>query len=117
MFFGLRQHGMMWDGSAATEQIYVHSKMMIVDDNTAIVGSANINDRSLLGHRDTELAVVIEDRTKIVIPIENIKTYVSECIHKLRVTCFEQVFGLNTNEVIDPMKPELWLTIEYNASV
>ena len=37
--------------------IYVHSKMMIVDDKRTIIGSANINDRSMLGSRDSELAV------------------------------------------------------------
>ena len=37
--------------------IYVHSKMMIVDDVYIIVGSANINQRSLSGTRDTEIAV------------------------------------------------------------
>ena len=36
-------------------QVYVHSKVMITDDNTALVGSANINDRSLLGLRDCEV--------------------------------------------------------------
>lgn len=41
--------------------IYVHSKLMIVDDKRMIVGSANINDRSLLGTRDSELALLIED--------------------------------------------------------
>ncbi len=30
---------------------------MIVDDKYAIIGSANINDRSLLGDRDSEIAV------------------------------------------------------------
>lgn len=36
--------------------IYVHSKMAIFDDEYIIVGSANINDRSLSGNRDTEIA-------------------------------------------------------------
>ena len=31
-----------------TEQIYVHAKLMIVDDRIVICGSANINDRSLV---------------------------------------------------------------------
>lgn len=35
--------------------IYVHSKMMIVDDEYIIVGSANINKRSMAGMRDSEL--------------------------------------------------------------
>jgi phospholipase D1/2 len=37
--------------------IYVHSKMMIVDDVYVIVGSANLNQRSMGGSRDTEIAV------------------------------------------------------------
>ncbi|XP_078447982.1 phospholipase D gamma 1-like [Wolffia australiana] len=37
--------------------IYVHSKGMIVDDEYVIVGSANINQRSMEGARDTEIAM------------------------------------------------------------
>lgn len=44
-----------------TEQIYIHSKLMIVDDAVAIIGSANTNDRSLTGNGDTEIAAVIVD--------------------------------------------------------
>ena len=39
------------------QMIYVHSKMLIVDDAYIIVGSANINERSMSGTRDTEMAV------------------------------------------------------------
>lgn len=38
---------------------------MIVDDRTVVIGSANINDRSQLGSRDSEIAVVIQDPTPI----------------------------------------------------
>ncbi|GMN49529.1 hypothetical protein TIFTF001_018683 [Ficus carica] len=37
--------------------IYVHAKGMIVDDEFIIMGSANINQRSLDGSRDTEIAM------------------------------------------------------------
>ncbi|XP_065630648.1 phospholipase D delta isoform X4 [Quercus suber] len=37
--------------------IYVHAKGMIVDDEYIIMGSANINQRSLDGSRDTEIAM------------------------------------------------------------
>ncbi|XP_074567538.1 phospholipase D delta-like [Curcuma longa] len=37
--------------------IYVHSKGMIVDDEAVIIGSANINQRSMEGSRDTEIAM------------------------------------------------------------
>lgn len=43
-----------------TELIYVHSKLLIVDDHLVICGSANINDRSMLGKRDSEIAVIVE---------------------------------------------------------
>lgn len=39
------------------QMIYVHSKFMNVDDKYIINGSANLNERSLSGLRDTEIAV------------------------------------------------------------
>uniref|UniRef100_A0A146LLZ0 Phospholipase n=2 Tax=Lygus hesperus TaxID=30085 RepID=A0A146LLZ0_LYGHE len=59
-FHGLRNHSTL-NNVPITELIYVHSKLFIVDDRLVICGSANINDRSLLGKRDSEIAVVIED--------------------------------------------------------
>ena len=44
----------------AHETIYVHSKLAIADDRLAIIGSSNINDRSLLGDRDSEVAILVE---------------------------------------------------------
>ncbi|KAM7265543.1 hypothetical protein ACFE04_003226 [Oxalis oulophora] len=37
--------------------IYVHAKGMVVDDEYVIIGSANINQRSMEGSRDTEIAM------------------------------------------------------------
>lgn len=37
--------------------IYVHSKMAIFDDEYIIIGSANINERSMSGNRDSEMVV------------------------------------------------------------
>ncbi|KAG8080868.1 hypothetical protein GUJ93_ZPchr0007g3550 [Zizania palustris] len=37
--------------------IYVHSKGMVVDDEYVLIGSANINQRSMDGSRDTEIAM------------------------------------------------------------
>lgn len=39
--------------------IYVHSKMMIVDDRYVIIGSANLNERSLAGGRDSEICISV----------------------------------------------------------
>ena len=46
--------------------IYVHAKMMVVDDKVAIIGSANINDRSMQGHRDSEIAVIVRDEVSML---------------------------------------------------
>ncbi|XP_030526387.1 phospholipase D alpha 4 [Rhodamnia argentea] len=37
--------------------VYVHSKLMIVDDTYLLIGSANVNQRSMAGQRDTEIAI------------------------------------------------------------
>jgi len=59
-FCGLRQHDEL-NGVPITEIIYVHSKMLIVDDRITIIGSANVNDRSMAGDRDSEVAIIVED--------------------------------------------------------
>jgi phospholipase D1/2 len=40
-------------------KVYVHSKLMIIDDQFLIVGSANLNERSLAGDRDTEICIYL----------------------------------------------------------
>ena len=42
-------------------EIFVHSKVLVVDDRVAIIGSANINDRSMVGYSDSELGTIIWD--------------------------------------------------------
>jgi phospholipase D1/2 len=59
-FYGMRNWSVLM-GKLVQEIIYVHSKLMIVDDKYVICGSANINDRSLLGKRDSEVAAVVKD--------------------------------------------------------
>ena len=42
--------------------LFAHiAQVCIVDDRLAIIGSANINERSQRGDRDSELAAVIRD--------------------------------------------------------
>lgn len=48
-----------------SEMIHVNSKLMIVDDRRAIIGSASINDQSQLGNRNSEIALVVEDTEEI----------------------------------------------------
>lgn len=59
-FNSIRTHAEL-DGKLVTVPIYVHSKLLIADDKVVICGSANINDRSMMGTRDSEVAVIIRD--------------------------------------------------------
>ncbi|CAN8284677.1 unnamed protein product [Cochlearia groenlandica] len=67
MFDGIDNSGTGSPSNANTPQalsrksrrfmIYVHSKGMVVDDEYVVIGSANINQRSMEGTRDTEIAM------------------------------------------------------------
>ncbi|KAL3120771.1 hypothetical protein niasHT_008063 [Heterodera trifolii] len=59
-FCSLRTHSQLY-GKSVTELVYIHSKLMIVDDVHTIIGSANINDRSQAGNRDSEVCLLITD--------------------------------------------------------
>ncbi|KAJ2905464.1 hypothetical protein MKZ38_005340 [Zalerion maritima] len=61
-----------WDGSDRDEvnnwiqeELYIHSKLLIVDDRVVVCGSSNLNDRSQVGHHDSELSIVMEDTNMI----------------------------------------------------
>lgn len=60
VFMSLRKAGVV-QGKVVQEQIYVHSKLIVGDGTCAVVGSANLNDRSMVGSRDTEIAVLVEE--------------------------------------------------------
>ena len=90
-----------------TEQIYVHSKLTIVDDLYVLVGSANINDRSLLGGRDSELAaLIVDNETKIVTcPERGINIPVRTFAYQLRKQIWQGLYGEGLEQAIEV--PEL----------
>jgi phospholipase D1/2 len=47
------------------EELYIHSKLLIVDDRIVVCGSSNLNDRSQMGNHDSELSIVMEDRNLV----------------------------------------------------
>ncbi|KAF9881513.1 phospholipase [Colletotrichum karsti] len=47
------------------EELYIHSKLLIVDDRIVVCGSSNLNDRSQLGYHDSELSIVMEDTKRV----------------------------------------------------
>lgn len=87
-----------------TEQIYIHSKLMIVDDRVAIIGSCNINDRSMAGERDSEIAAIVRGGEEKPVPLDGENQHiVSEVVHNFRVNLWRKLFALDIkHEFIDP---------------
>ncbi|KAF9345053.1 hypothetical protein BGX26_003605 [Mortierella sp. AD094] len=77
-----------------TEQLYIHSKLMIVDDRIIIIGSANINDRSQVGFRDSEIAIVIEDTDMVPSKMNGVEYKAGKLAHGLRTDLFKEHLGL-----------------------
>ena len=110
-FYSLRTHDLL-KGIPVTELVYIHSKLCIVDDRKVICGSANINDRSLLGSRDSELCLHVED-TEFVEGKMNGKPYqCGKFAGGLRKQLFKEHLGMldkaNTNDLVDPVCDEFF---------
>uniref|UniRef100_A0A8C0AKZ4 Phospholipase n=1 Tax=Bos mutus grunniens TaxID=30521 RepID=A0A8C0AKZ4_BOSMU len=120
---GLRTHGEL-GGHPVSELIYIHSKMLIADDRTVIIGSANINDRSLLGKRDSELAVLIEDTEMEPSLMNGVEYQAGRFALSLRKHCFSVILGAAARPHLDLRDPvcdaffQLWQdTAESNANI
>ncbi|KAG2234816.1 hypothetical protein INT48_006733 [Thamnidium elegans] len=98
-FYGLRNWGEL-NGQYVTEQVYIHAKTMIVDDIKVIIGSANINERSQLGTRDSEIAACIEDDTDLVDSWFNgIAVKVGRYAHTLRMRLMCEHIGMDVDQL------------------
>lgn len=83
---------------------------MICDDTDMIIGSANINDRSLWGSRDSELASYITGEMDLEYcnHRNNHTIKVNKKIHELRTKIFTEHFGLDEKKVIWPADEYFW---------
>ncbi|XP_068342401.1 phospholipase D zeta 1-like isoform X1 [Pyrus communis] len=125
-FYGLRTYGRLFEGGpVATSQVYVHSKVMIIDDRISFIGSSNINDRSLLGSRDSEIGVVIEDKEFFESSMNGQPWKAGKFAHSLRCSLWSEHLGLlagEINQINDPVSDstykDLWLgTAKENSTV
>ena len=115
-FYSLRTHSSI-KGQPATEMIYIHSKLMIVDDTTVIVGSANINDRSLLGDRDAEVCLVITDHDELTINFDDQDFRCSKFAHNFRMNIFREHSGCYDIRVLEnPFSQEFMKVWEHRAN-
>ncbi|KAG8876589.1 hypothetical protein FRB98_007233 [Tulasnella sp. 332] len=92
-----------------TELCYIHTKVMIVDDQRVIIGSANLNDRSQKGDGDSEIAIVIEDTDMIYSTMDGQPYQAARFAATFRRQIFKEHLGLippqpcrNNREPITP---------------
>uniref|UniRef100_A0AC34GX80 Phospholipase n=1 Tax=Panagrolaimus sp. ES5 TaxID=591445 RepID=A0AC34GX80_9BILA len=92
-FTSLRTHDEL-AGKLLSELVYIHSKFMIIDDLHVINSSANINDRSLVGDRDSELALCITDTEFIKTKMNGEDFYAGRHAYALRMRCMKEHLGM-----------------------
>jgi len=92
-----------------TEELYIHSKLMIIDDRIVICGSANINDRSQVGNHDSEIAMIVEDQEYIESRMDGQNYQASRYAATLRRQIFREHLGLlprpDLGEITENMQP------------
>nr|XP_022292267.1 phospholipase D1-like isoform X3 [Crassostrea virginica] len=112
VFCGLRNYDEL-ASKPVTELVYVHSKLLIADDDTVIIGSANINDRSLLGDRDSEIAVMVQDIHKKEIKFAGIPHLVGDFATSLRKSLFSEHLGIPIGDPVldDPVSDSFYKTV------
>ncbi|KAK6463764.1 phospholipase D [Scheffersomyces coipomensis] len=97
-FFSLRKWGQIGpDRNLVTEQLYIHAKIMIVDDKYAIIGSANINERSMRGVRDSEVAAVVKDTEMITTTMNGEPYKAGKFAHTMRMRLMREHLGINVD--------------------
>uniref|UniRef100_A0A674AV78 Phospholipase n=1 Tax=Salmo trutta TaxID=8032 RepID=A0A674AV78_SALTR len=114
---GLRKHCQI-SQSLVTELIYVHSKTLIADDRRYIIGSANINDRSMLGSRDSELALLVEDEERVPSMMGGEEYQAGPLTLALRKECFRVLLGADSEpqiDIDDPISDQFFL-LGWNAA-
>ncbi|KAI1767329.1 phospholipase D [Hypoxylon sp. FL1150] len=101
-FLSLRQWGRIGTHNhLVTEQLYIHAKTIIVDDRVALIGSANINERSMLGNRDSEVAAIVRDSDMIWSTMAGERYRVGRFAHTLRMRLMREHLGLDVDEITE----------------
>ncbi|MCJ8740450.1 hypothetical protein PDJAM_G00059310 [Pangasius djambal] len=105
--------------------IYIEVRVRVRVQRCSISGSANINDRSMLGKRDSEVAVIVEDTEKVLSVMDGQEYQAGKFALQLRLECFKMILGAFTDPSIDVSDPisdrfykEVWMTTaSRNASI
>ena len=96
---------------------------MIIDDCYVICGSANINDRSMKGSRDSELYILVKEKKTENVSINGKDVKIARFASSLRKALFAEHLGINKHDrrLNDPISDELhkllWETAKNNTDL
>lgn len=114
VFCSLRNYGFL-EGKPVTEQVYVHAKLIIVDDEHVLIGSANVNDRSMLGCRDSELSVLLSDTSasRAQGTMDGKPCLVGQFAQAVRIQLWSVLLGLEDDQttrslLVDPISQTIY---------
>jgi phospholipase D1/2 len=100
-----------WEGDPKSEvecwiqeELYIHGKVLIVDDKTVICGSSNLNDRSQLGIHDSELSIVMTDTSTIPSKMDGKEYQAGKHAATLRRYLWREHLGLLPPQELDASK-------------
>lgn len=97
-FFSLRKYGKIGEhGKLISEQLYIHSKCLIVDDRIAIIGSANINERSMRGNRDSEVCAIVRDKEMVKSTMNGNPYMAGKFAYSLRMRLMREHLGIDVD--------------------
>lgn len=94
---------------------------MIVDDKIAVVGSHGISDRGLLGNRNGEFGVVLNDMERRTVAsgyLGNQTAVVGSTVHRLRMHLWNRLLGLplgDTRTTSNMLAREVRLLLQHTA--
>merc|ERR1712130_310540 len=91
----------------------VHTNTMIVDDRIALVGSADVSDRSLLGDRNSELGLLLVDTKASQSQLNGKVYYASAFSRELRKSLWVKHLALPSEQIYmqnyeDLMSDKVW---------
>lgn len=89
-----------------SELIYIHTKLMIVDDRRVILGSANFNDRSQRGDGDSEICLVVEDTEEIESTMNGQRFMAARFAATLRRKLYREHLGLISPQDVSTRREE-----------
>ncbi len=79
----------MFNNHKQNEIVFYFSCLFLINSFIYCTGSANINDRSMLGKRDSEVAVIFEDSETTLSVMDGQEYQAGRFALQLRLECFK----------------------------